>query len=193
MSRIAGCGRNNFPKARPCRSWGFSTCSPHKAVSWHHYIQAGPYENKPIWLHKFLTLPGYRHCSPNPSDEKFQKHHWKHKPHHAEETTGARRRVMVSRGTEPSTEQCFSSVTVGAGGRSAGCGPCLSCCWCGCRFCTVRGTSWVGSQICQALWDSRWWCRRLSAGAVLGRSWIFHLAAGCSCSVSETTQQWSLS
>lgn len=49
----------------------------------------------------------------------------------------------------------------------------------------VKGRSWAGSRICRELWDSRWLCRRLSAGAALGRSWIFHLAAGYSCSASE--------
>lgn len=53
----------------------------------------------------------------------------------------------------------------------------------------MMGMSWAGSQICRALWDSRWWCRRSSAGAVLGRNWIFHRAAGCFYSVSEITQK----
>lgn len=70
------------------------------------------------------------------------------------------------------------------GGWRAGCGAFLSCCCCGYTSCMVKGKSWAGSHICRALWDSRWWCRRLSAEAELDRNWTFHLAAGCSCSVS---------
>lgn len=75
-------------------------------------------------------------------------------------------------------------ITAGGGQCRVSCGLGLSCYYCCCRSCTVKGRSWVGSQTFQVAWDSRWWCRRLSAGVALGRSWIFHLAAGCFCSVS---------
>lgn len=65
----------------------------------------------------------------------------------------------------------------------------LSCCCCGCRSCMAKGRSWAGSRTYPALWGSRWWCRRWSAAAAWGRSWIFHLAADCFCSVSGTTAE----
>lgn len=55
---------------------------------------------------------------------------------------------------------------------------CLSC---GYRFCRERGKSLGGNHICPAPWGSTWWCTRLSAEAVKGSSWSFHLAANCSC------------
>lgn len=130
----------------------------------------------------------------------------------SEDTNPAMRKRRLERGEGrwrakknwPSSEKHFSSrrfsyVTVAmgwcpfgavAGGvRRAGCGACLSCCCCGCRSCTVKGRNWAGSRICRAPWDSRWSCRRWSAGAALGRSWISRLAAGCSYSASGRNQQ----
>ncbi len=78
---------------------------------------------------------------------------------------------------------------VAAGVQRACGGACLSCCCCGCRSCMVMGRNWVGSHICRALWDSRWSCRRSSAGAASDRSWIFHLAASCFCLTSRMKQQ----
>lgn len=70
---------------------------------------------------------------------------------------------------------------------------CLSCCWCGCRSCTATARNWAGSHTCRAPWGSRWWCRRWSAAAAPGRSWIFRPAAGCFCSASgRRRRRWKL-
>lgn len=64
-----------------------------------------------------------------------------------------------------------TGVHLGRGrGWRISCGLCLSCCYCCCRFCMVMGRSWAGSQIYQAVWGSRWLCRRWSAGVASGRS-----------------------
>lgn len=209
----AGCWNQHLPQGlsggniifKAISRHRFFTGSPQKALSLHYYIQTRPYNNIPpagctspwhnivIQTHIFqwglMEFSRYALEHTNPTMRKRQREDgegwwWTEEPG---------RDLRNSWVQFMSVRLCHhgNGVSVWGGsrvvkGQQEACLSCYCCCY---RSCMGMGRSWVGSRTCPVPWDSMWWCRHLSAVVELGKSWTFHLAAGCSCSVSAITQQ----